>query len=197
MRLRLGNPEYRQKSLARSHNRHVVFEHDQGIADRVDDTLSNLPVALAFLPGSALLADILDSEQNGTITAAGVKNLPGIDQHCALSNGREIMLNLEPFNRCTMGDHALKQGAQRGDIPLPVSEVVNMTSLGLIGARAERLIERTIGRCDVYIFFENDEGAGLGLNNVARSNVGHGFISYGFFSWGNSWGNIGHGRRSS
>jgi hypothetical protein len=42
---------------------------------------------------------------------AGTKNLPGIDQHCAPTNGRKIMLNLEPFDRCTMRDHALEQGA--------------------------------------------------------------------------------------
>jgi len=111
MSLRLGNPEYRQKSLARSHYRHVAFEHDQGIADRVDDTLDQVPVALAFTPGSALLADILDSEQNGTVMVARAKNFAGIDQHCALANDGKIMLDFEPFDRCTMRDHALEQGA--------------------------------------------------------------------------------------
>src|ERR1700692_4512782 len=99
MGLRLGDPEYRQKGLARSHDRHVAFEHDQGIADRVDDTLSELPIALALLPGSALLADILDGEQDGAIMVAGTKYFPGIDQHRAPANGREIMLDLEPFDR--------------------------------------------------------------------------------------------------
>ena len=77
---------------------------------------------------------------------ARAKNLPGIDEHGASSNGREIMLNLEPFDRCTVRDHALKQGAQLGDIPLPVSEVINKTSLGLNGARSKRLVEGTIRR---------------------------------------------------
>src|SRR6267142_1363068 len=149
MRLRLGNPEHRQKRLARSHNRYVVFEHDQGIANRVDDTLSQLPVALALFPSCTFLADILDGEQNETIMITGTKNLPGIDQHCTPTNGRKIMLNLEPFYRCTMMNHALKQGAQRRDVPLPVSEVVDKTSLGLIGACANRVVERAIGRRDV------------------------------------------------
>ena len=54
MSLRLGNPEYRQESLARGHDRHVAFEHDQGIADRVDDTLGKSPVALALSFGGFL-----------------------------------------------------------------------------------------------------------------------------------------------
>ena len=173
VRLRLGDPEHRQERLARGHDRHVVFEHDQGIADGVDDALGQLPVALALLPGRALLADILDGEQDEAVMVAGAKNLPGVDQHGAPANGREIMLDLEPFDRCAMGDHALEQGAQRGDIPLPVSEVVDMTSLGLVGARAERLVERAIGRGDVQVSVENDERAGHGLDNVARSNIGH------------------------
>jgi hypothetical protein len=149
MRLRLGNPEYRQESLARRHDRHVVLEHDQGIADRVDYALSQLPAALALFPRGALLADILDGKQNGAVMVAGMKDFPGIDQHRAPADGREIVLDLEPFDRRTMGDHALEEGAKRGDVPLPVSEVVDMTALGLIGARAERLVERAIGRCDV------------------------------------------------
>jgi hypothetical protein len=72
--------------------------------------LDQVPVALALTPGGALLADILDREQDETIMVAGAKNLSGIDQHCAPANGRKIMLNLESFNRCTMGNHALEQG---------------------------------------------------------------------------------------
>src|SRR3981189_3386034 len=95
MRLRRGNPEHRQKSLARSHNRHVVFEHDQGIANRVDDTLSQLPVALALFPSCTFLADILDGEQNETIMVTGTKHLraltsivrrPMVGKSCSTSN---------------------------------------------------------------------------------------------------------------
>ena len=78
MRFRLGDPEYRQERLARRHDRHVVLEDDQGISDRVDDALGQLPVALALGPGRALLADILDGEQDGTVVVAGVKDLPAL-----------------------------------------------------------------------------------------------------------------------
>ena len=98
------------------------------------------------------------------------------------------MLDLEAFDRCPMRDHALKQGAQLRDVPLPVSEVVNMTSLGLAGARAEGLVEGAIGRSDIQVSIENDECAGYGLNNVAGSNIGHRFFC---------WSNVGHGRCSS
>jgi hypothetical protein len=76
-----------------------------------------------------------------------------------------------------MGNHALKKTAQGGDIPLPVSEIINMTSLGLVGARAKRLVERAISRGDVQVSIENDECTGYSLNNVARGNIGQDFFS--------------------
>jgi hypothetical protein len=169
--LRLRTSEYGQERLARSHNRQVIFENDQGIADRVHNALRELPVALAFFAGGAFLADILDGKQNGAVIIARTEYLAGVDQHRALTDCREIMLDLEPFDRGTVGDHALKQRAQRRDIPLPVSEIVNKTALGLFGIRAKRLIEGAIGRSDVEIPVENDERAGHGFNNVARSNI--------------------------
>jgi hypothetical protein len=72
-----------------------------------------------------------------------------------------------------MGDHALEQDAQRRDIPLPVSEVVNQAPLGLLGAGPERLVERPIGGCDVQIPVKHDERAGHGLDNVACRNIGY------------------------
>ena len=174
MRLGLGDPEYRQKRLARRHDRHVVFEHDQRIADGVDDALRQLPVALALGARRALLADVLDGEQDGAVMVAGAENLARIDQHGAPADGREIVLDLEAFDRCAMRDHALKQRAQRGDIPLPVAEIVNETALGLARAGAKRLVERAIGGCDDQISVENDERARHGLDNVARGNIGHG-----------------------
>ena len=133
--------------------------------------LRQLPVALALVPGRALLADILDGEQDEAVMIAGAKDLAGVDQHRAPADGRKIMLDLEAFDRCAMRDHALEQSAQRGNVPLPVAEVVDKTALGLGGARAKRLVERAIGGCDVQISVENDERAGHGLDDVARSNV--------------------------
>ena len=146
--LGLGNSEYRQKRLARRHDRHVVFQHDQRIADSVDDALRELPVALAFGPRRAFLADILDGQQDRTVMVAGAENLACIDQHRAPADGREIVLDLEPFDRGAMWDHAFQQGAQRRNIPLPVSEVVNETALGLVGAGAKRLVKGAVGRGD-------------------------------------------------
>ena len=145
---RLGNPEHRQKRLARRHDRHVVFEHDQRIADGVDDALGQLPVALALLARRAFLADILDGEQDEAVMVAGAENLARIDQHGAPANGREIVLDLEAFDRRAMRDHAFEQSAQRGNIPLPVAEVVDQAAFGLVGAGAEGLVEGAIGGCD-------------------------------------------------
>jgi hypothetical protein len=103
---------------------------------------------------------------------AGTKNLAGIDQHCPLTNGGKVMLNLESFDRCAVRDHAFQKIAKGRDIPLPVSEVVYVTSLGLLGARAEHLIERPIGGCDVQVFIKDDKGAWDRFNNVTGINIG-------------------------
>ena len=191
-RLGLGDSEDGQERLAGRHDGHVVFEHDQRIADRVDDALGQLPVALALGPGRALLADILDGQQDGTVMVAGAEYLARIDQHRAPANRREIVLDLEPFDRCTMRDHALEQGAQGGDVPLPVSQFVDVTSLGLVGAGAERLVEGAIGRGDVEISVENDERAGDGLDNFAGGNLGHGFLLLKHYR---AWAVVPHGSR--
>jgi hypothetical protein len=114
MRLGLGDSEHRQECLARGHDRHVVLEHDQGIADRIDDALGQLPVAVALLPGRAFLADVFDRQQDETVMVAGAEDLARVDQHRAPADGREIVFDLEPFDRGAMGNHALEQGAQRG-----------------------------------------------------------------------------------
>ena len=62
MGLSLSTSEYRQERLARGHDCHVVFEHNQRIADRVNNTLSQLPIALALFSGGAFFAYILDSK---------------------------------------------------------------------------------------------------------------------------------------
>jgi hypothetical protein len=72
-----------------------------------------------------------------------------------------------------MGNDALEQGMQGRDIPLPVSQFVNMTSLGLGAAGAERLVEGAIGRGDVEVSVEKDERAGNGFDNVAAGDIRH------------------------
>ena len=145
MRFLFRSLEYRQERLAGRHDRHVVFEDNQGIADRIDDALSHLPVALALGTGRALLTDVFDGKKDETVMIAGSKYLSRIDQHRPPADRRKIVLDLEPFDGGTMGNYAFEQRPQRGDVPLPVAESVNVAPLGLIGAGAKRLIERAIG----------------------------------------------------
>jgi hypothetical protein len=125
-----------------------------------------------FFAGRTFLADVLDGEQNETVMVAGTENLPGVDQHCAQTDGWEIVLDLEAFDRRTMGDDALQQGAKGGDVPLPVAEVVDVTSFGLGAAGAEGLVEGAISGGDIQVPIENDQRAGYGLNNVGSGKVG-------------------------
>src|SRR5476649_1282876 len=140
-------------------------------ADRVDDALRQLPGALALGPRRALLADVLDGEQYGAVEIAGTEDLSRIDQHRAQANRWKDMLDFEALDRCAMRDHALEQGAQGRNIPLPVSQIVDVTSLGLVRAGAERLVEGAIGRGDVEIAVEDDERAGNGLDYFDGGNL--------------------------
>src|ERR1700730_3156498 len=173
----LGDPEYCQECFACRHDRHVIFQDDERIANGIDDALGQLPVSVALLASGTFLTDILNRKQDEPVMIAGPKYLSGVDQHGSPTNRRKIVLDLEPLHGCAMGDDALKESAQRGNIPLPISEVVNETALGLFRACAEGLIKRAIGGGNNQVSVENDEGAGDGLNNVACSNVGYGHFS--------------------
>ena len=94
----LGDTEHGEEGLACRHDGHVVFQHHQRIADGVHDALRHLQVAVAFLAGGALFADILDGQKNKAVMFAGAKNLARIDQHGAPPDGGEIMLDLEAFD---------------------------------------------------------------------------------------------------
>ena len=72
-----------------------------------------------------------------------------------------------------MGNHALEQGTKCRDIPLPVSEVIDVTALGIGGAGAKRLVEGAIGGGDVQMSIEDKECAGYRLDNVAGGNILH------------------------
>ena len=96
--LGLRYPEHGEEGLACRNNGHVAFKHDERVADRVDDALRQLPGALALLAGRALLADVLDCEQDGAAILAGTEDLACVDQHGALANGREVMLDLEAIH---------------------------------------------------------------------------------------------------
>ena len=145
-RLSLCDAEHRQEGPAGGHHRHVGFEHDEGVADRVDDALRQLPAALALLARKALLADILDRTQDGAVViVAGVEDLTRVDQHGALANRREVVLDLEPLDGCTVRNHAFKQDAKSRNIPLPVAEVVDHATFGFRAAGPEGLVESPVG----------------------------------------------------
>ena len=75
-----------------------AVQHHQWIADCIHDALRHLPVAVAFLAGGTLFANILDGKKNKAVMFAGAKNLARIDQHGAPPDGGEIMLDLEAFD---------------------------------------------------------------------------------------------------
>ena len=104
MRFRLAYREYRQKCSIRFHDGHVSIEYHERVADRIDNALSQLPGALAIVPGCALLTDIVDSEQYGA-TLSTPDNFPSVDEHRSVADDRKIMLDFESLNRLAIGDY--------------------------------------------------------------------------------------------
>jgi len=99
---------------------------------------------------------------------AGAKDLRALTSIVRKPMVGKSCSDFEPFDRLHDAGSRSRAGCAVRNIPLPVSEVVNMASLGLIGARAERLVERTICGCDVLNFYARTMSA---LGNVSTMSL--------------------------
>src|SRR5580704_9088909 len=89
----------------------------------------------------SLLGDILDSEKNGCAGAPLVERLTGAQAHGAVSEVRELMLDLIILHQAVFRYDFIQQYAKLWNIPLSITECVKKFALCLLGAYLERRIE--------------------------------------------------------
>ena len=81
--------------------------------------------------------------------------LAGIQDHCPLPDGRELMTHLKALEKCIPGQNILKKFSERRNIPLAVSQLVHDLAFGVLRLDLERPVERFIGRHHAKIFIKN------------------------------------------
>ena len=84
--------------------------------------------------------------------------LAGIEQHYPTANDRKGVFQLEVVEDGALGDNILEQGAQVGDVPLAVAQLVNEAVLSLNGRDVKSLIESTVGGPDAQAGVEDQQG---------------------------------------
>ncbi len=175
----LGDAEHGQEGPAGGDHGHVAFQHHHGVAHGVDNALGQLPVQLAFRPRGAFLADILDRQQDRALVQTGLGDLAGIDQHGAPADGGEVVIHLEPLDRFQVGQQAFQQDVHGGNVPLAIAQPEDMAALGFRLAGAEHLIKGAVGRGYDQVAVKDQQGAGDGLDDVARRDAANDLVRHG------------------
>src|SRR5207244_2527187 len=82
----------------------------------------------------------------------------GIEQHYPTANDRKGVFQFEVVEDGALGDNILEQGAQVGDVPLAVAQLINEAVLGFNGRDMKGLIESTVGGADAQAGVEDQQG---------------------------------------
>jgi hypothetical protein len=93
-------------------------------------------------------------------------NMAGVQQHDAAPKGREFMLDFEIAKRIVLGKNAFEQFPQTGDVPLPVSQIVNVTAYRIVGRHLKIAIERLVGKLHAEGLIQHDKRMAHGGNDV-------------------------------
>ena len=123
-------------------------------------------VLLAF--GGASPGDILHRQQQRGARIGLVEHLTRIEQQCAATDGREVVLDLVTLDDAVLGDDLFEKFAQRRDAPLAVGQLVEQAALRLAGRDRERLVERTAGSNYPEISVEHHQGLVNRVNDGIR-----------------------------
>src|SRR5205085_10243655 len=107
-------------------NAQTAVENQQRLAHRVDDILGiGLDLVQKLLRAPAL-SDVFHRQQN----EIGMKR-SGVEQHHPAANVRKIVFQDKVVEHGASGHDVFEQSSQRGQSPLPVAELIHVTSLGL------------------------------------------------------------------
>jgi hypothetical protein len=96
----------------------------------------------------AARGDVGEGQQDRGVWTGLVDHHAGVQQHGALAQAREVVLDLEAVHRRVFRDDGLEQDPKGGDVPLPVAQVVEQAAHGVLRIDLKDLVEGTAGRQD-------------------------------------------------
>src|SRR5579871_2961262 len=118
------------------------------------------------------LGDVFHAEQNGGAGTSLVKHLAGIQAHRTVAELGKFMLDLIVLHRALFRDDLLQKYAQFRDVPLPVSQRVEKSLLGVLGRNVEYGIKRAARGDDAQLLVENEDGLSNGVDDALSERAG-------------------------
>src|ERR1700681_3065799 len=101
-----------------------------------------------------------------------MEDFTGIQEHRALADAREIMLDFVVFRGSLLGNNFSEQQTKLRNIPLTVSEVVQEFALRVVGIDFERQVERSARSNNPKILIEHDERFSNRIDDSVRKYPG-------------------------
>lgn len=115
-----------------------------------------LGLSAAFLC-DAPFRDVLDRQEDQPRLVALPFQAAGVQDHDPAAEGREVVLDLEPFEWLVLGEHFLQQAAEAGDVPLAVAQVVQEAAPDILGGLPEVAVEGAVGRPHAEVAVQDQE----------------------------------------
>jgi hypothetical protein len=88
---------------------------------------------------------------------AGPIDLPRIEQHHPSSNRREDAVHFEGLDRRTFGKDGFDQGAQLGNVPLSVAELIELPADRILCGDCECVDKGTVRKPDRQVGIEHEQ----------------------------------------
>ena len=126
--------------------------------------------------GPAQLGDVLDRQQD-QVGAAVARHHLGVEPHAAPADLLEAVLHVVVADLLPLEKGLLQQRSQRGDVPLPVAELVDRPALGLLLDDLERAVEGLVRRHHAEVHVEHEQRRARGADD--RLGVVAGFLAVG------------------
>jgi hypothetical protein len=108
---------------------------------------------------------------------AGMVDLPRIEHHHPASNRREDVVHFERLNRRTFGKDGFDQGAQRGNVPLSVAELIELSADRILWGDCECAVERTVRKLDRQVGLKHEQTFTDRLDQIQGVDLWHGRLT--------------------
>jgi hypothetical protein len=111
------------------------------------------------------LGDVFHAEQNRGACASLVKHLAGIQAHRAVAELWKFVLDLIVLHRAAFQDDFFQEHAQFWNVPLPISQRIEKSPLGVLGSNVECGVKRTARGDDPQMLVENEDRLSYGVDD--------------------------------
>src|SRR6202035_1005091 len=101
-----------------------------------------------------LLGHVFDRHQDLLCVVAGPIDLPCIEHHHSSSNRREDAVHFEGLDRRAFGKDGFDQGAQLGNVPLSVAELIELPADRILWDDCECAAKGTVRKPDRQVGIE-------------------------------------------